>query len=845
MTLPLATERLIRVAAEQAWGQRPRIQRLLLLHAQPHWSGPDTLETPQGALAIRTGRSTLEVDDALSSTDDDQRVVILTGLTDPELGISLLSRAVGQRVRTVDRWDAVRSVFSVSNESGLDPLLVREGDAVAEALTSFTPPDGWPNPPMGILTRDFAMGSLTDRVLELPTPIDVSGLLQWSRDPEATIRLHELPDDLQGRLTTWITQQAGPGASPVLRLAARGEGHEALPLALAADALWSTLDAGREQGRFEQRYLAAHLSEVDRQAWATAANGWTERALYAEPTSADSVLEQAQTILDDLERSDLAQASPLMPAGFESRMAAAAKAIGSAVKSGDFAGAEAAVLAVTAHRYSPRQAERTRFISMALRLARWNAQPNFKPQSVDDALDWQSRTGAWVDRARQVVINGDPNPQVAKALAPLITATNERRRSIDRQGAALIAAASSSNQRFGAVLPVEEAAQRMLVPLSAEVPILVVVVDGMSTAVATELADDITAQGWSEVIQAERRGALLSALPSVTQVSRASLLSGALTTGGQDRERAGVKQAFGQGAVLLHESRLDGSTGGDVSQEVDELLSDTSNRTIITVLNAVDDSLASGDPARTAWSVSAVRHLGPLLRRAAASGRAVVLLSDHGHIVDRGEEGTLRRASGGSRWRESGEGPAQQDEVEISGARVLLGNGSVIAAVDETLRYRPRKEGYHGGLALAEVTIPTLVMVRTGSSIPPGWNLAPPQQPEWWDAQSSTEEAPADSLFGDTAAQQALSELERLLEQGVLSTATPLERDILRALAQQGSPCSLVVLAREGSIPVDEVRQSLTSVARRLSDVTDEPVVSLSPGGDRATLDLAPLTSQT
>lgn len=185
-----------------------------------------------------------------------------------------------------------------------------------------------------------------------------------------------------------------------------------------------------------------------------------------------------------------------------------------------------------------------------------------------------------------------------------------------------------------------------------------------------------------------------------------------------------------------------------------EAVQDTSVGVVAAVLNAVDNSLTGGDPGRTMWTVDAVRHLPQLLERARAAGRVVVLISDHGHVVDQATEGELRSASGGgSRWRPY-DGTVADDEVRLRGRRVVLGNGDVVAAVKETLRYRARSEGYHGGAALAEMAIPFVVLARRGETVAarqPAEDLTP----EWWERpaelslRSSAEEEPG--LSGDVA----------------------------------------------------------------------------------------------
>ena len=70
-------------------------------------------------------------------------------------------------------------------------------------------------------------------------------------------------------------------------------------------------------------------------------------------------------------------------------------------------------------------------------------------------------------------------------------------------------------------------------PLARQTPVLLLVLDGMSAGVATEVVASVlsrTADGWAEALLPgqNRRAFALAVLPTLTEVSRASLLSGEL-----------------------------------------------------------------------------------------------------------------------------------------------------------------------------------------------------------------------------------------------------------------------------------------------------------------------------
>jgi hypothetical protein len=262
------------------------------------------------------------------------------------------------------------------------------------------------------------------------------------------------------------------------------------------------------------------------------------------------------------------------------------------------------------------------------------------------------------------------------------------------------------------------------------------------------LAEGLAADGWGECLPAgqRQRSGVLAALPTVTEICRTTLLCGALARGGQAEEATGLAawaRRARRRAALFHKADLERSTaGGTLPAAVRDAVQDRGVDVVAVVLNTVDDALERSDPGRTAWDVDAITHLRPLLHQARVAGRAVVLTSDHGHVVER-RDGELRSHDGvtTARWRPAGPqaAPVGEGEVEVGGLRVLLGGGRVVMAWQEGLRYAPLRAGYHGGASAAEAVIPLLVHVHGASAqlsgeggMPRGWVPAPPQTPAWW-----------------------------------------------------------------------------------------------------------------
>jgi hypothetical protein len=163
------------------------------------------------------------------------------------------------------------------------------------------------------------------------------------------------------------------------------------------------------------------------------------------------------------------------------------------------------------------------------------------------------------------------------------------------------------------------------------------------------------------------------------------------------------------------------------------------------VINTVDDALDHGREGADAGSrISQIGPLRTLLDHASYHGRAVVITSDHGHVLERGGSIVPAGTAASARHRTDAAAPTD-GEVELAGPRVLDGEHRVVALWDEGLRYLPRRAGYHGGASLAEVTVPVVALLPIGATAPAGWRALGPQQPPWWNPVAPTATVPAPS----------------------------------------------------------------------------------------------------
>ncbi len=382
---------------------------------------------------------------------------------------------------------------------------------------------------------------------------------------------------------------------------------------------------------------------------------------------------------------------------------------------------------------------------------------------------------SWVDRAVNSAWRGftaDPKPPTGQAAADpdalgrrVLDRTLAVRREIDRSFAALVGARLADRATAGGALLIEDVLATVVAPLREAGPVesgtrgqrtlLVLVIDGLSVPAAHALLEDVAARHstvWQRLDLASRGlDVAASMLPSVTTASRTSLLRGELVLGGQQEERSGFAARF-PGGTLFHKADLDAG----LTDTVRSAIYDTTHVPVVgAVLNTVDDALDRSDPIATTWTTSRITHLDKLLDYARAVGRDVVLLSDHGHVVERSLVGKAPADGAVSaRWRPAAGAPAGESERFVSGDRVLAPGADgtprneAVLAVDEDLRYTGKKAGYHGGASPAEVCAPVAVLVQSldgldeHSTFPAGPPVLDPW-PGWWPIETAGSAAPA------------------------------------------------------------------------------------------------------
>ncbi|WP_199444074.1 BREX-2 system phosphatase PglZ [Umezawaea beigongshangensis] len=858
-----------------------RGRRLLLVHGRFDGSSPTEFKTTVGdrslQITVTDQPSVLGIVEAWQAhraTGEDGVLVVTTVVDDRQLGWDLRAHAVGKATQTVDRVEIVKQRFGAKD---VDPR-IRHEPWLVDALLDAEPTGGWRRPGT-VLTRDAAVRALIGARLggaELTEGgIDAAALLAWSRTPAAA-GFATLPEAERKGLVSWLEENVGDAAAVLMDLASAGRADDAMALGVLGSVAigkgvtgeiavaFGGLLGVRPKGNQLPAFVDAVAGTLDR--WLTEVHTGGEaarRRVLEVVTRADELAESA-------ELTEALAGNRYLRSGFRSRL----RTLGTALFRHRDDAAEKALREVEEHALAELYPAQTSTASMAVRLLRWLGQPEPQVDSVAGAIRAHLGEWGWVDRALAALWAGDEihDPVLGQTYRKVHDAVREQRDRLDEAFARRLAAwtTTASTLNPAGCLLVEDVLERVVAPLVEDHAPLVLVLDGMSSAVAVELGEQLAERGWHEA-SPEHGGRLgaVAAIPSVTTISRASLLTGTLAAGKQGAERDGFAafwRRHHRQAALLHKSEIGGHAGQRLSEALVSALA--GDEVVGVVLNTVDDALDHGrEGDRTGWRLDDVTYLRELLDTARAYGRPVVLVSDHGHVLDRSTDGRAPTSAQGVesvRWRL---GTADDGEVELAGPRVLEGGGRVVVPWREDIRYLQRRAGYHGGAALAEMTVPVLVLLPAADqALPAGWRMLSPEEvtPPWWGRRVDTTAPVSQSRTKPKSKPVAVQNCEPLFAEPSISLgAQVVERPVYDAqkqfvpkgpnkpqvaavidvLVEGGGTRSLTAVAaaagRAGRNP-----EFLVSILQRLLNVEGYPVLTPIDGGRTLKLDVDLLREQ-
>lgn len=852
------------------------------IHSPARWTGPSIQGDGDDQIAVFQCDSPLQMRLAMQEASSSAHATVLvTPLDVAKIDEDILVRLAFRRLHSINSWEIIRSLFKARQ---LDPRITRY-PFLAELLLEHVGAYDVSPVPGGFVDAETVWGILLSARLGLTSAHpDVVEILRCSVESDLASRWQSCSPDFRRVANEWISDQAGAAAGAILNCMGTVHGSKALAIGLVLGVVYHeavdyTLD--KAAGRLESYVGQTNLAQDVLLGWRDAASvaaGQLQRPMLRR------CLDDAEEILANIGASDFAWHSNDLDSGFEqrlSRLAGALVAHADARAKTISAELQNIYASVTNHRLGREGGRRMERVLMALRLARWLAdrasQDFSKPEGLAAIARAYAAEGGFVDWARRVLRGGEPNKDLAATFVRIVDcATLLREEENHRFGLALVEQHAMSAAPLG-VIPVEQILDLVLAKVATQVPVLLLLIDGMSWAVFRELVTDIKSRDWIEIgfVPNSNRLVGLAALPSVTEVCRTSLFCGSLKRGqASDEVRGFAEHAAISNAgrpdfspKLFHKAALEGIADASLAVEIRDAITNSKQRVLGIVINAVDDHLDKGDQTDPIWNIQHIRALEPILAEAHAAGKCVVLVSDHGHTLDRQTQ--YREGDDGLRWRRPGSDLAKE-EVEVVSSRVVMPDGGkVIVPWSEQLRYGPKKNGYHGGASPQEMLIP-IGLLWPNDRLPNGFEALPADAPPWWveptgpraaqpiakPLQSPVKKVQQPTLFEQAPADAVVSAatwISKLLKSDTLSSQkqragrAPIEDDKLRkfleALSSRGGSMTAPALALAIGTPEHRLPGFIATM-QRVFNVEGYAILDRQDASNTIVLNIALLKKQ-
>ena len=855
MTLPPLTRTQLDPLIERILGEVEDEAPIILIRGYLG-DAPESVCMTDRTVRVRTSSSPLQIRSWASQTRS-APLAVITGCHNAALGEDLVARAARRKVHTVDRWEIAAGLFGAEHVT----RALAEHTAVADALIDARPEHGYPKVTSKILDLDTALDELAASLLGLNAET-LDEMIDWAETPQAMRAVQDADAAVVGPIEKRMSGRFGPAVSVVFAALRTGTAADLTACALACDVIHDIEQPVADAAiRLEVRFGGQRLlDEAFRQLAAAAMDRvHTERHPEAR---LKRWLTTADDLLGELGAMERAWRSDVLPSGFRQRLSRAAEAIDAWRTAPDDTGAERAVEDrlhdARRHLAAAQTPHRVERLEMAARLVRRSSAAVTEPGTLSEAVDEYICDGAWFDLARTFVSQSDPEPDVSSLCDVLTVQADESAHKRAELDARLLSTAS--HQLHGDTIGVEHILDNVVAPVAAESPTLLVVLDGMGWSSFLEILTQLEHDGWQALRPTGMTQAVaaLAVLPTVTELSRASLLCGTVRSGAKDSEQ----RAFGARESLVAVSRkqrpprlfhkTDLRKGGldTVHREVLDAVGEPANRVVGVVLNNIDERLKDVAPPSGGWRMDDLAPLQVMLDAARSCGRAVVLTADHGHVLERGS--LHQPGGGGERWRSTDTGPPGEGEIEVRGSRVLSPNGVAILPWVEKLRYGPLRNGYHGGISASEIIVPVVVL---SADAPDGWTPTAVRSPAWWDPTvAAAEPAPklrpssspprreaephAPTLFDVAAMPPTTADaISRIMESAQVSGQRSRLRlddqpvaEILRLLDSTGTFVGDHRVAAQVGVPLMRMSR-LVSQMQRLLNIDGYPVIE-SRGGE-------------
>ncbi|HRF06134.1 BREX-2 system phosphatase PglZ [Accumulibacter sp.] len=733
--------------------ERASDAKVIAIQTRTQAAWPDAINLSGRQFRLHWCASPLMAREALSALEEGAveqagpGLILLTPLSARDLGGDVVARLARAQVFQPDAWGMVQQLFKARE---IDARLGRFR-WMAQLLVERATMGAYSPVPNGFLDMDTAWRCILSRCLGLDASRpDAATLLSWSLGNDSAGDFDELPDQAKPQIAAWLGDSAGAVGTLVMRSVMAGNTQDAVPLGLVCGVALSAQgegvhDLAAAAIRLERFMGDQRIGIAEGRLWAADA----AKCLKAlTPALRHEVIERAELLLRELHIDAYAHLSDVLPLGLEQRLGLLAEALKTFIATPSTAplqAVERAADSVARHAHPDPASTRMLRVKMAVRLCRWMMaeRPESKGRNGRQATGFHelaqlyAREGAFVDWARFKLLGGDELPGLSSAFVALRDAARKKADAFNLAFAKALQVWNREPRAEAACLPVEAIMERLLAPLAQQAPVLLLVADGLSYSIFRELCLDLEALGWDEQLAGPTPmlAVGIAALPTITEVSRTSLLSGRLVAGAAPQEKTafsahpalvGASRA-GTAPLVFHKGDLADAEG--LSSTVRDAIASTQQQVVAVVYNAVDDHLSGSNQIQVRWTIDDLRLLGPLLSEARRARRVLIVTADHGHVID---DGTVQRGQGeGDRWRLPS-GTPDASELLFEGGRVKTASGNaVVCTWSEGVRHGAKKNGYHGGVSAQEVVVPLSVFTPRNMVLK-GWQVAAASQPDWW-----------------------------------------------------------------------------------------------------------------
>lgn len=756
---------------------KTRAGRPLAFRSYDTWSGDETLAFEDKHLTVKECRSDLETREAMGSGQPDE-LVLLVRASDGLLAEDTLSRCAKGRLLDLNPRD---TLLNLAGAQAIDPRLLLHREVI-DLLVQRWRADVRLTSSANVIECGRAFAFLLGRPGLATEPPDLLSLLLWSLE-DGLVAVMQAPPAVQSAFFDWLRETNGT-ALVLIEQALKDNAARLVSLGLVLGAVFPAEGMPSEAARNATIRLERYLGDV--KVMPSAAQAW-HRASKAVLGHVDSrlqheLLRDADAWLDELKASELASESEFSPNGFNLRLDTLAAALQTA-RRGDSAKSWDALLDaekwVKSHWMASVEGARLEVIRMALRLTKWLRQlPAENDEKLGSLASAFLADGAFVDWARQKLRRGDGRETLNKAYTALLSKVDERREETNALFGSSLQRWIAKDFKDDGIIPIENVIEEVIVPLAKNTKVLLLVMDGMSGAVFAELMTDLESRGWHSMRATKENipRPVIAALPCITAVSRAALFRGRLDAKDSTTEIVNFRehpslhrsiQSKSKPQLFLKPSLADAG-GAGLSSEVRDVIAEPDSRVVAVVINAVDDQLSTLGQLAIDWKVNQITWLKDLLDAAVVGQRAVVLISDHGHVPAKETDRSLQLKNAAGDRHRIGPPEPKEGEMLVTGPRLLAASGTCdwIFSQSENLRYGGKKSGYHGGVADQEVVVPLAVLSASSEDIG-DFEATDFKTPEWW-----TIDLPASSIG---IAGQPVATSKTRKKKAAVADAAPLE----------------------------------------------------------------------